>query len=47
MNPHTRSASLKKIHQFLQSLVDGHFLFFFPNATIHFLDLLSTKSFCC
>jgi len=28
MNPSTRSASLKKIHVFLQSLVEGHFFYF-------------------
>jgi hypothetical protein len=40
MNPSTRSASLKKIHLFLQSLVEGQFfILFIFQCKFHFIDL--------
>jgi len=36
MNPSTRSASLKKIHLFLQSLVESHFYFIYFSVFVSF-----------
>jgi hypothetical protein len=46
MNPSTHSTSLKKIHLFLQSSVEGYFLFYFPSK-FHFLDLFFSDGSCC
>jgi hypothetical protein len=51
MSPSTRSARLKKIHQFLQSLVEGNFLILFIfQWKLHFVDLFFSNSpfgVCC
>jgi hypothetical protein len=36
MNPSMHSISLKKIHLYLQSLVEGHFCFIYFSALFHF-----------
>jgi len=47
MNSSTHSASLKKIHLFLQSLVEGHsFILFIFQSKFHFVDLFFSNS-CC
>jgi len=45
MNPSTHSASLKKIHLLLQSLVEGHFfILFIVQLKLHFVDLFFSNS---
>jgi hypothetical protein len=45
MNPCTCSRSLKKIHLFLQSLVDIIFILFIFHSNFHTLDLFFSNSF--
>ena len=47
MNPSTHSASLKKIHLFLQSLVEGHFYFIKFSVFVSFCRLFFSNSSCC
>jgi hypothetical protein len=46
MNPSTHSASLKKIHLYLQSIVEGHFYFIYFSVFVSFWDLFFSNSFC-
>jgi hypothetical protein len=46
MNPSTRYTDFKKIHLFLRSLVEGHFLFYF-HFMHYFLDLFFANSSRC
>jgi hypothetical protein len=45
MNPSAHSRSLKKIHLFLQSLVECIFILFMFHSNFHILDLVLSNSF--